>query len=145
MENGVENQIEIVKNLLRIGNFLQKNGNRLTREFGLTQQQFVVLNEVVEKGSVNQTQLVGELLFEKSNVSKIVKKLHSEGLIHVSISSEDARSTVIASTKRGKKVKDECMDRLNRWTRTWLEPMNENDIAISVQALRTLKKLIPSM
>lgn len=142
MKNKSECQIQIVKNLLRIGAFLQKTGNRLIREFDLTQQQFVILNEIVEKGSVNQKQIVGELLFEKSNVSKIVKKLHLAGLINVSSSSEDARTTVLSITNKGKKLWAECMHRLNTWSVAWLEPLNVNEVTDSVKVLSKLSSLI---
>lgn len=136
-----ENQIQIVRDLLQIGAFLQKSGNRITKEFGLTQPQFVLLNEIVEKGSVNQKQIVGELLFEKSNVSKIVKKLHSAGLIHISISSNDARYTTLSVTKKGRKIWNECMERLNSWSIIWLEPLNEKELTTSVRILSKLKSL----
>ena len=138
-----KSEIQIVKNLLQMGTFLQKTGNRLIREFDLTQQQFVVLNEIAEKRSVSQKQIVGELLFEKSNVSKIVKKLHLAGLINVSSSSEDARTTVLSITKKGKKQWTECMHLLNTWSIAWLEPLNENEITDSVKTLCKLRSLIP--
>ncbi len=75
MKENVDNKNQIVRHLLQIGMFLQKTGDRLTREFGLPLQQFAVLDEVTEINSVNQKQIVGQLLFEKSNDSKIVNNL----------------------------------------------------------------------
>ncbi len=142
MRNRVKNEIEIVRNLLQLGAFLQKTGNRITGAFGLTQQQFVVLNEIVEKNPINQKQLVGALLFEKSNVSKIVKKLHSAELIHIAISMDDARLTVLSATKKGRALWKECLQCLNTWNTTWLEPLNKDEIEILATALDRLKRLI---
>ena len=82
---------QIVKSLLRLGVFLQREGNRIVSDFGLNQQQLVVLKEIQEKGPVSQREICSELLLEKSNVSKIVGKLYSQGYITVSHSERDNR------------------------------------------------------
>ncbi len=94
-----------------------------------------MLNEIVEKGVVNQKQLVGDLLLEKSNVSKIVNKLQIAELVTVSASSDDARSTVLSPTEKGKQLRDDCMQRLNSWNHTWLQSLNKNEIDSSVRVL----------
>lgn len=139
-----EKQIQVVRDLLQIGAFLQKTGNRIAGEFGLTQQQFVVLNEIVEKGGINQKQIVGALLFEKSNVSKVVKKLHTLGLIHVASDPEDARSTMLSITMEGEGLWRECLGRMNAWSQTWLEPQNHEELEAFSRMLARLKDLIPS-
>ena len=49
--------------------------NPVCQKFGLKQQQFNVLNEILWYGPISQKELGETLLFEKSNVSKIVKTL----------------------------------------------------------------------
>lgn len=78
-----EYALRLIKDLLVDGVYLHKEGSRLVNEQNLTQQQFVVLNEIVECSEINQKDFVWNLLFEKSNVSKIVKKLKYLGYIEI--------------------------------------------------------------
>ena len=70
-----ENVTQIVQGLLKCGQFLQREMNQVCQRFGLKQQQLNALNEIVWKGPISQKELGKTLLFEKSNVSKIVKIL----------------------------------------------------------------------
>ncbi|MBI9090606.1 MAG: winged helix-turn-helix transcriptional regulator [Desulfobacterium sp.] len=142
MKNEIDKKIMIVRKLLQIGAYLQKTGARVTKEYGLTQQQFVVLNEIVEKKTVNQKQLVGELLFEKSNVSKIVKKLNHSELIDISISKGDARLTILSATKKGADLRRKCLDSLNELSLEWLDSLSEYEIEKSLNSLSVIRQLI---
>jgi uncharacterized protein YdgA (DUF945 family) len=54
----MENQSNrIVVLLLRTSAHLNRTGNRITGQFGLNQQQFVVLNEIVTHGPIMQKHL----------------------------------------------------------------------------------------
>lgn len=138
----MDQRLQIVRNLLQLGTYLQKTGNRVAREFGLTQQQFVVMNEIAEHGPVNQTYVVGQLLAEKSNVSKIAKKLAVEGLIDITVSMQDARTTLLSITPKGRKVWKACMQHLNHWSLAKLGGMGQNEIDQSLLALNQLKNHI---
>jgi hypothetical protein len=70
-----ESVTQIVQGLLKCGQFLQREMNQVCQRFGLKQQQFNVLNEIIWNGPISQKELGETLLFEKSNVSKIVKIL----------------------------------------------------------------------
>lgn len=137
-----EKKLAIVRKLLQIGAYLQKTGAKVTKEYGLTQQQFVVLNEIAEKRSVNQKQLVGELLFEKSNVSKIVKKLNNLELIDIAISPGDARVTMLSVTQKGEDLRIKCLDSLNELSIEWLDSLSEDEIEKSLNSLNLIRKLI---
>lgn len=137
------NDHSIIRRLLLLGGYLQKAGNRITAEFGLSQQQFIVLHEVVRKNGVNQKQLVGELLFEKSNTSKIVKKLHNEELIQITRPEYDKRSTHLAPTEKGKKIHTACLARMNSWNHAFLMDLQEEEKHHVRQVLKRLVKLIP--
>ena len=57
---------KIVQGLLKCGHFLQREMNQVCQRFGLKQQQFSVLNEIVWHGPLSQKELGETLLFEKS-------------------------------------------------------------------------------
>ena len=131
----------IVTNILDIGWYLLRVGNRIAGEFDLTQQQFVVLNEIVNKTVVNQKQLVDDLFFEKSNVSKIIKKLNTLKYIEVSKSREDGRVTVINATQKGKLIWNNCMEKFNTWNLGFVESLGGEEMKRIVNSIRALKEL----
>jgi len=132
---------QIVKSLLRLGAFLQREGNRIVSDFGLNQQQLVVLKEIQEKGPVSQREICSELLLEKSNVSKIVGKLYSQGYITVSHSDRDNRRSILTVTAKGNSILDRCMERLNQWNSEWLRPMSARELNNTVGILSRLESL----
>lgn len=144
MHNQIITVHRIVRDLLQIGAFLQKTGNRITKKFGLTQQQFTVLYEIGGNDAINQTHLVGALLLEKSNVSKIVNFLQHNGLIRVDVNAADARATILSITEKGRAVMEDCMTALNAWNQTWLEPLKAREVEAAGDIVATLKGLILS-
>ncbi len=141
MTTASQNASIVVKTLLRLGSDLYRNGDRITGEYGLNQQQFVVLSEIVDRSPINQKQLVGGLVIEKSNLSKIVKKLKTLGLIKISSSPEDGRATLLNPTKKGKSVWEECMGKFNQWQINWVEPLSKDEVVQTIQILERLKSL----
>lgn len=143
MLRGMEDhRIYIVRQLLRLGAFIQREGDRLAGAYGLNQQQFVVLKEIQEKGQVTQKEICSEFLFEKSHVSKIIKKLKDAGLISMSASSDDGRSRLCMITAKGERTVKECMKQLNRWNRSWLGPLSKSDLKETYYRLDKLVDII---
>jgi len=134
-------EVTIVKKLLLLGVFLQREGNRILQNFGLNQQQFVVLKEIQERGPISQKDICSRLLFEKSNVSKIVKKLAATGLIKISSSSEDNRVSSLTVNKKGHMLIEKCMTRLNNWNVEWLNSLSENELKQAATVLDKLNNL----
>lgn len=137
----MEKENHIVRELLQLGVFLQKMGNKLLEGAGLNQQQFVILNEIVTQRRVYQKELVGKLLVEKSNLSKIIKKLYQAKLITVKVSSEDRRATLLEATPMGEKLCMNCLGILNSWNAKWLMELSPKDKELSLDILRKLGKL----
>lgn len=131
----------IVKDLLWLGSALHRNGNRIAGEYGLNQQQFVVLSEIIERGPINQKEIVGGLLIEKSNLSKIVKKLRTRGLIRMASSPQDGRTTLLSITGEGRETWERCMNRFSDWQDHWVAPLTEAEAGQTVEVLERLKNL----
>ncbi len=137
-DRGSNDSSYLIQNLLRTGTYLQREGNRIAGEYAIKQQQFTVLNEIVRAGPVNQKQLIGGLLFEKSNVSKIVQVLIKKGLIQSEQSQNDRRITILSRTAKGLKVWQQCMDRFNKWSVSFTSTLNQNEIKQLTQLLKKL-------
>lgn len=130
-----------VQLLLKSGTYLQREGNRIVGEYGIKQQQFVVLNEIVRKGPLNQKELVGELLFEKSNISKIIKALVKKDLVEVELSEDDRRITVLTCTPEGFSVWHKCMEIFNEWSVSFTSILTKKDVK---ETIRIIEKLLLS-
>ena len=133
-----EKETLIVQLLLKCGQFLQREMNQVCQRFGLKQQQFNVLNEIVWNGPISQKELVEALLFEKSNVSKIVKILLEKKWIRVAVDTHDRRLTLLTETPEGFTVWKECIQAFDQSSSELISILSERE---QVNAIRLLKKL----
>ena len=133
-----EKETLIVQLLLKCGLFLQREMNQVCQQFGLKQQQFSVLNEIVWHGPINQKELGETLLFEKSNVSKIVRILSEKKLIDSTVAPGDRRMTLLFETPEGIAVWKDCMQAFHESSTEIMSLLSEDEAA---QAIRFLKKL----
>ena len=133
-----ENVTQIVQGLLNCGQFLQREMNQVCQRFGMKQQQFSVLNEIVWHGPLTQKELGEALLFEKSNVSKIVKILFKKKWIRVTVATHDRRMTLLSETPEGFAVWKESMQAFNESSSELISVLSENE---QVTAIRLLNKL----
>ena len=133
-----EKETQIVQLLLKCGLFLQREMNQVCQRFGLKQQQFSVLNEIVWHGPISQKELGEALLFEKSNVSKIVKILLEKNLINSAVAPGDRRMTLLFETPEGSAVWKDCMQAFHESSTEILSLLSEDE---AIKAIRFLKKL----
>jgi MarR family 2-MHQ and catechol resistance regulon transcriptional repressor len=133
-----ENVTQIVHGLLKCGQFLQREMNQVCQRFDLKQQQFSVLNGIVWHGPLTQKELGETLLFEKSNVSKIVKILFEKKWISVAVATHDRRLTLLSETPEGFAVWKESMQAFNQSSSELISVLSENE---QINAIRLLNKL----
>ena len=133
-----EKETLIVQLLLKCGLFLQREMNQVCQRFGLKQQQFSVLNEIVWHGPISQKELGEALLFEKSNVSKIVRILLEKNLIDSAVAPGDRRMTLLFETPEGIAVWKDCMQAFHESSTEIMSLLSEDEAA---EAIRFLKKL----
>ena len=133
-----EKETLAVQLLLKCGLFLQREMNQVCQRFGLKQQQFSVLNEIVWHGPISQKELGEALLFEKSNVSKIVKILLEKKLIDFAVAPGDRRMTLLFETPEGAAVWKDCMQAFHESSAEMMSQLSEEE---AVEAIKFLKKL----
>ena len=135
-----ENVTQIVQGLLKTGQFLQRETNQVCQRFGLKQQQFNVLNEIVWSGPISQKELCETLLFEKSNVSKIVKILLEKKWIKVAVAGHDRRLTLLTETPEGIAVWEKCMQAFNHSSSKLISVFSDAEQAKAIRLLNKLEK-----
>ncbi len=124
--------------LLSLGTFLTRTGGRLTAQYGISQQQAVILIAVQEQGPVSQKGIRTSLLLERSNVSKAVAGLASMGLLQTRKSEQDGRVVLLVVTPRGAEVADACMGTFNEWNQAWLEGIPKRELRSALKVLERL-------
>ncbi len=134
-----EKETLIVQLLLKCGLFLQREMNQVCRRFGLKQQQFSVLNEIVWHGPISQKELGGTLLFEKSNVSKIVRILLEKKWIDFAVAPGDRRVTLLYETPEGIAVWKKCMQAFHESSTEMMSQLSEDEAGKAVQFLKKLQ------
>ena len=135
-----EKETLIVQLLLRCGLFLQREMNQVCRRFGLKQQQFSVLNEIVWHGPISQKELGETLLFEKSNVSKIVRILLEKKLIDFVVAPGDRRMTLLYETPEGVAVWKDCMQAFHESSTEMMSQLSDDESASAIKFLKKLQK-----
>jgi DNA-binding MarR family transcriptional regulator len=134
-----ENVTKIVQGLLRCGHFLQREMNQVCQRFGLKQQQFTVLNEIIWHGPLSQKELGERLLFEKSNVSKIVKILFERKWIGVAVATHDRRLTLLSETPEGFATWEKSMQAFRESSSELISILSENEQLNAIRFLNTLQ------
>ena len=134
-----ENVTQIVQELLKCGQFLQREMNQVCQQFGLKHQQLNVLNEIVWYGPVSQKELGETLLFEKSNVSKIVKILFERKWIGVTVATHDRRLTLLSETPEGVATWEKSMQAFRESSSELISILSENEQLNAIRFLNTLQ------
>lgn len=122
------NKRKIIFHFLQIGTFLYREGNRIVDEFGINQQQFVVLRFISNHQPVHPKDIYSHLLFEKSNVSKIIKKLESLHLIGKEVSADDNRFCILTIKPKGKAIVKKAMKKFELYNSDLLKEFSEQEI-----------------
>jgi len=137
---GMQGETRLLFQLLKCSNFIEREMNTILRQAGLKQQQFAVLNEIITKGPLSQKELADNLLFGKSNTSRIVKILSEKQLIQVTGDPIDRRLTLLIETSEGGILWRNCIQLLNERSTEYLPSISGDDIKNTFDNLRMLWK-----
>lgn len=138
------NETQIVQMLLICGLFLHRQMNMVCQRFGLKQQQLSVLNEIIWHGPISQKELGETLLFEKSNVSKIVRILFEKKWIRVVVAPHDRRLTLLSETPEGLAIWKDCMQAFHESSTDFTSLLSEGEEASIIRLLKKLQKAFKS-
>ena len=130
----------LVQSLIKSGLFLQRELSQICQPYGLNTNQFSVLHEIVFQGPISQKELCARLLFEKSNLSKIVNTLQMKGLITVIVAPQDRRMTMLSETAKGAQLSDECLQRISRSSVDLLADLSAEEIHNTLKIIKKLEK-----
>ena len=135
-----EARSQLVLALMKYGLFLQRELGQVFQQLALNANQFTVINEIILQGPLSQKDLCTRLLFEKSNISKIVKTLHEKELISISIAPGDRRYTLLIETPQGLELWRECLKSFNNSSTDMLSVLSNEEILSTLKILNRLGK-----
>ncbi len=137
---GKNGDSQLVLSIIKNGLFLQRELGQVCQQFALNTNQFVVINEIILRGPVSQKELCSMLLFEKSNISKIVKTLQDKALISVSVAPVDRRSTLLIETQKGLETWRDCLQPINNSCIELMSLLSDDEILSMLKQLKKFKK-----
>jgi DNA-binding MarR family transcriptional regulator len=138
------NETQVVQMLLICGLFLHRQMNMVCERFGLKQQQFSVLNEIIWNGPISQKELCETLLFEKSNVSKIVRILFEKNWIKILVAPQDRRLNLLSETPEGLAIWKDCIQAFHESSTDFMSILSGGEEGSIIRLLKKLKKAFES-
>jgi len=138
-------EAQVALSLLKNGLFIQRTLNQVCQEFGLGINQFCALSEIISRGPLSQKELCERLLFEKSNISKIVKALLQKKLITVATSPADRRLTLLIETAQGYELWKGCLQNFHSLSREILSGLAGGELLKAAELLAELEQKFRSM
>ncbi len=125
---------------------IRQHSRQLVRELGMirgvyqgtghTVSQCHVLFELAAHRSLNLMELADNLLIDKSNTSRTVRKLVDEGLIESEKVSSDNRQKLFKLTRAGEKVLAEVVENADVQVNTALENLDDDQVQTVIQGMR---------
>lgn len=95
-------EMQIVSGVLRNANLLIKVGNRFCGKFGVTQQQWVLLESLAkEKDGLKLSDVGQNLLVTKSNITGLIDRLERDGFVERVVTKDDRRVLLARITEKG--------------------------------------------
>lgn len=135
-----ENKTQTIQLLIKNGLFVQRELNQICQQFGLSTNQFSVLDIIVAKGPLSQKDLCKKLLFEKSNISKIVATLMGKDLINVISAPLDRRITLLIETQEGNELWKQCRKLFSQVSMDLLSTLSDTEQSDALKLLKTIEQ-----
>ena len=106
-------------NIFRAGTLLRRHLTRTLSEYKVTPEQWQIIAMLRQSDSpLSQKEITTSLLKDKHAVSRMIKKMESNGWVERSSKEEDSRVTLIQLTQKGLDTAEEMYEKLALSVRT---------------------------
>jgi DNA-binding MarR family transcriptional regulator len=106
---------------------MHRNITALLAEEGLTQPQFYALRVMARHGPTPMKTLSDELWVTAANITGIVDRLESKGLIERAASKEDRRTTIVTLTAKGRKLQEGVAKKYTKFIQKALQKLSREE------------------
>lgn len=110
-------------------------------DIGLTPPKWALLGVLYDSGAVQLHVLADELGVSPAFVSRLIKELSAEELVHVGAEVADQRTKAAAITRRGKERVDRMELRLRKNLREYTAEVSSADLQVYLKVLRAFASL----
>lgn len=91
-------------NVNRVAILLRRELTKCFREYNMTPEQWIVLANLWRKDSISQTQIASITAQDLPAVSRMIKRMVTNGLVTKERDSKSERTTIIKLTSKGRKL-----------------------------------------
>lgn len=116
---------------------LRRLATELVEETGLTLGDFDVLVQLAEAGGeLRMTELAARVYSSRSNLTRRIDRLVTEGIVRRTASGADARGVVVALTDAGvNRLRETAPIHLRGVANLFVEPLSDEELAVLERAL----------
>ncbi|EOQ97639.1 winged helix DNA-binding domain protein [Leptospira wolbachii serovar Codice str. CDC] len=129
-------------NLNRVALLFRRELIRCLREFQLTPEQWQVMAMLWHKGELTQKQIIELTLQDAPSASKMISRMETSGLIQVTVSKLDKRSTIISLSPEGKSLEKILPKRILGHFEPILNSMSEKNRKMFLLLLKQFRKIL---
>ena len=119
---------------LRLSNLLTRRLTPLFASAGITPQQWLILQSISESNGAALVSLARHLRVSKQNITGMVNRLETLGLIERVGDPGDLRSSPVVISRRGRAL----LDRIHPLYETWSTQLPKRELQSATKAIETL-------
>ena len=128
--------------LYQTANLLNKTGTKALEDHGVTTQQWAVIGALADSRSspgISVGDLAGLLMVSRQNLTGVLSRLESRGLITRAVDARDKRSRFICLTDKGWQRWADMQPEIDAFYRTSLADFSNSDIITAMHYLEKLR------
>ena len=119
--------------------------NQSLAELDLSLAQHEILMSICQNSGITQKALAENLMVVKSNVSALIKKLESRGLVHREADAADSRHKRLSLTDAGQELVEKSFARQNRIIDTMTSVMSDEDLVNTADVNRRVGRALDQL
>ncbi|ALC80243.1 MULTISPECIES: MarR family winged helix-turn-helix transcriptional regulator [Bacillus] len=136
---------ELINRYIEVSLSVHRRGDRLTKQqliSDLTVDQHYTMRFVASNGECTSTELAQHFDVEKSAVTSIIKRLVDKKLISRRRDQNDRRVVYLSLTEEGRKLYDECEERIYKIVGNFISKFNDEEISGFIKTYEKLNRLL---
>jgi DNA-binding MarR family transcriptional regulator len=133
---------DIVKSIRRLVRAEHLDSQKMSKQFGLTGPQSLVLRLLIKEGALSSADLSRKMYVTPSNITGIIDRLEKKGFVERTRKPGDRRVALITLTKSGQKLGKTLPDPIEKKIITQLADLEPERLQILAVAMNQILNLI---
>lgn len=132
---------DIVKSIRRLVRAEYLDSQKMSKQFGLTGPQSLVLRLLINKGALSSADLSRQMYVTPSNITGIIDRLEKKGLVERIRKQEDRRVALITLTQSGQKLAKTIPDPIEKKFANQLADLQPEHLQILAMTMNQILNL----